>query len=85
MIAIQRVVWKAGVVHNFMTILEDNDSHWQNRIEITQVPVLFTPMIIPETAVPFYQRHEDIRSFLYDPFGNNPPDTYGLELTAKDN
>jgi len=41
--------------------------------------------MIPETAIPFYQKHEDTRSFLYDPFGNNPPSVYGLELTADDN
>ena len=61
------------------------ESFWQTRIQITQAPEPFIPQSIPETAVPFYQRHEDIRSFLYDPFGNNPPGVYGLELTAKDN
>ncbi len=64
---------------------EEDESFWQTRIQITQAPELFIPDIIPETAVPFYQRHEDIRSFLYDPFGYNPPGSYGLELTAKDN
>ncbi len=64
---------------------EDDESFWQSRIQITQTPQSFIPQVIPETAVPFYQRHEDIRSFLYDPFGDNPPGTYGLELTAKDN
>ncbi|MFW9872613.1 MAG: ATP-binding protein, partial [Candidatus Thorarchaeota archaeon] len=58
---------------------------WQARVKITQVPELFEPATIPETAVPFYQKHEDTRSFLYDPFGMNPPGTYGLELTANDN
>ncbi|MFW9970807.1 MAG: ATP-binding protein [Candidatus Odinarchaeota archaeon] len=66
-----------------------NESHeglfWQACIRITQAPESFQPQLIPETAVPFYQKHEDIRSFLYDPFGNNPPDVYGLELTANDN
>lgn len=42
---------------------------WQTRIKITQAPELFKPQEIPETAVPFNQKHEDIRSFLYDPFG----------------
>lgn len=37
---------------------------------------------MPENTVPFYQTHEDIRSFLYDPFGDDPPSAYGLELTA---
>ena len=64
---------------------EDKILFWQTRIHITQAPEFFIPEVIPETAVPFYQRHEDIRSFLYDPIGNNPPSTYGLELTAKDN
>ena len=64
---------------------EEDESFWQTRIQITQTPEPFIPQVIPESAVPFYQRHEDIRSFLYDPYGNNPPSTYGLELTAKDN
>ncbi|MFX1570118.1 MAG: ATP-binding protein [Promethearchaeota archaeon] len=67
--------------------MEDNHGilFWQTRIHITQAPELFEPQEVPESAVPFYQKHEDIRSFLYDPFGNNPPGVYGLELTANDN
>jgi hypothetical protein len=65
--------------------MEESVLFWQTRIQITQAPEEFVPHIIPESAIPFYQMHEDIRSFLYDPFGNNPSGTYGLELTAKDN
>ena len=58
---------------------------WQSRIKITQAPESFIPQFIPENAVPFYQEHEDIRSFLYDPFGETPSGAYGIELTANDN
>ena len=71
--------------HNYMPLMEGDESFWQTRIQITQAPEPFLPQIVPEDAVPFYQSHEAIRSFLYDPFGNDPPSTYGLELTAKDN
>lgn len=64
---------------------EDSILFWQTRIKITQAPEPFKPQEIPETAVPFYQKHDDIRSFLYDPFGINPPGVYGLRLTANDN
>ena len=64
---------------------EDGILFWQTRIKITQAPELFKPQEIPETAVPFYQKHDDIRSFLYDPFGNNPPGVYGLKLISNDN
>ena len=32
---------------------------WQTRIRITQAPELFKPQEVPESAVPFYQKHED--------------------------
>ncbi len=32
--------------------------------------------------IPSYQVPDKIRSFLYDPFGGNPPSTYGLELSG---
>ncbi len=57
---------------------------WQTRIMITQAPELFVPQEVPERSVPFYQRHDDFRSFLYDPFRKNPSGAYGLELTAND-
>jgi len=63
----------------------EKELFWQARIRIMQAPEPFQLRLIPETAIPFYQKHENIRSFLYDPFGNNPPDVYGLELTANDN
>ncbi len=58
---------------------------WQTRIRLIQAPEPFIPQPTPENAVPFYQKHEDIRSFLYDPFGEDPPGTYGLELRANEN
>ena len=66
--------------------VEDNHNilFWQTRIKITEAPEVFKPQEIPETAIPFYRRHEDIRSFLHDPFGKDPSGTYGLELTAND-
>lgn len=57
---------------------------WQTRINITQAPEKFVPKEIPESVVPFYQSPGDIRTFLYDPFGKDPPCTYDLELTAND-
>ena len=72
-----------------MVLVKVEDTHnilfWQTRIRITQAPEVFKPQEIPETAIPFYQRHEDIRSFLHDPFGKDPSGAYGLELTANDN
>ena len=65
--------------------IREEELFWQARIQITQAPEPFRPREIPETAVPFYQKHEDLRSFLYDPFGVDPPGVYGLELTANDN
>ena len=50
-----------------------------------KAPELFIPQPTHENAVPIYQKHEDIRSFLYDPFGEDPPDTCGLELRANEN
>jgi hypothetical protein len=58
---------------------------WHSRIRLTQAPEVFIPQPTPENAVPFYQKHEDIRSFLYDPFSENLPGTYGLELRANEN
>ncbi len=58
---------------------------WQTRISLIQAPEQFIPQPTPENAVPFYQKHEDIKSFLYDPFGEDPPATYGLELRANEN
>ena len=58
---------------------------WQTRIKLNQAPEQFKPQMIPESAIPFYQKPEDIRSFLFDPFGKNPSWTYGLEITANDN
>ncbi|MHA2399009.1 MAG: helicase HerA domain-containing protein, partial [Promethearchaeota archaeon] len=58
---------------------------WHTRITITQAPEPFIPQHLPEEAVPFYQKREDIRTFLYDPFGGDPPKIYGLELTANEN
>ena len=75
-----RIIVEVGRVEE-----EHNIMFWQTRIRITQAPELFEPQNIPESAVPFYQKHDDIRSFLYDPFGSNPPGAYGLELTANDN
>ncbi len=66
-------------------ITEDEVLFWQTRIRITQAPEPFKPEPIPESAIPFYQKPEDIRSFLFDPFGKYPSSTYGLELTANDN
>ncbi len=69
-------------------MMEENEENillWQSRIKITQAPEPFIPQFIPENAVPFYQEHEDIRSFLYDPFGDIPSGAYGVELTANDN
>ena len=65
--------------------MQDEIRFWQVRIRITQLPEPFAPQLVPEGAVPFYQKPEDIRSFLYDPFGNNPSSSYGLELVARDN
>ena len=65
--------------------MEGDVSFWQSRIKLIQAPEQFIPQPISENAVPFYQKHEDIRSFLYDPFGENPPGTYGLELRANEN
>ncbi|MFX1575310.1 MAG: ATP-binding protein [Promethearchaeota archaeon] len=64
--------------------MEEDELIWQSRINITQAPELFIPKPTPENVVPFYQKHEDIRSFLYDPFGEDPPGTYGLELRANE-
>lgn len=58
---------------------------WQARIKITQAPEIFKPEQIPESAVPFYQKSEDMRTFLYDPFGENPPASYGVEFNAGNN
>ncbi len=63
----------------------DDVLFWQTRIKLTQAPEPFKPQIIPESAIPFYQKPENIRSFLFDPFGKNSSGTYGLELTANDN
>ena len=52
---------------------------------MTQAPEPFIPHHLPEEAVPFYQKREDIRTFLYDPFGGDPPKTYGLELSSNEN
>ena len=65
--------------------MEKKISFWQTCIDITQSPWPFIPQNVPENAVPFYQKHEDIRSFLYDPFGDDPPSTYGLKLINSDN
>ncbi len=65
--------------------MQDEIRFWQVRIRITQLPEPFAPQFVPEGTVPFYQKPEDIRSFLYDPFGINPSSSYGLELTARDN
>ena len=68
-----------------MIKLEDEILFWQARIKITQAPELFKPVEIPESAIPDYQRPEDIRTFLYDPFGEDPPVSYGIEFNAGDN
>ena len=65
--------------------MEDDILFWQTQIKLTQAPEAFKPQIIPESAIPFYQKPENIRSFLFDPFGKKPSGTYGLELTANDN
>ena len=46
--------------------MQEDVLFWQTRIQIIQTPELFIPQPIPETAVLFYQRHEDIISFLYN-------------------
>ncbi|MFW9880051.1 MAG: ATP-binding protein [Candidatus Thorarchaeota archaeon] len=65
--------------------MEEDVLFWQSRITLTQAPEPFIPQPKPENAVPFYQKHEDIRSFLYDPFGEDPPSTCGLELRVNEN
>ena len=65
--------------------ITDDVLFWQTRIKLTQAPEMFKPQMIPESAIPFYQKPENIRSFLFDPFGKNPSRTYGLEITANDN
>lgn len=65
--------------------MQEKSSFWQIRIKITQAPELFEPDEMPNDTIPFYQKPEHIRSFLYDPFGGNPPSTYGLELMANRN
>jgi len=35
--------------------------------------------------IPFYQRPEDFRTFLYDPFGEEPPASYGVEIKSGNN
>ena len=62
--------------------MEAKKSFWQIRINITQSPEPFKPKEPPDDMIPFYQIPEKIRTFLYDPFGGNPPSTYGLELSA---
>ena len=65
--------------------MQDDILFWQARVRLTQAPEPFIVQQTPENAIPFYQKHEDIRSFLYDPFGEDPPSTYGLELRANEN
>jgi len=66
-------------------VMQKNNTLWQLRINIIQSPKPFKPERIPDDSIPFYQKPESIRSFLYDPFGDNPPSIYGLELTANQN
>lgn len=62
--------------------METKTSFWQIKINITQTPESFQPNTLPMDIIPSYQVPDKIRSFLYDPFGGNPPSTYGLELSA---
>ncbi len=55
---------------------------WQTQVHLTQAPQIFKPKEIPKDAVPFYQIPEYIRSFLSDPFGDDPKSTYGVEFIA---
>ncbi|MHA1492151.1 MAG: ATP-binding protein [Promethearchaeota archaeon] len=64
--------------------MQDNILFWQARIRITQAPIPIEPITILENEVPKYQDPVKFRSFLNDPFGNNPSRTYGLEITAND-
>jgi len=68
-----------------MINVKDEISFWQSRICITQDPEVFKPEVIPDSMIPFYQRPEDIRTFLYDPFGEEPPASYGVEIKSGNN
>ena len=50
-----------------------------------QAPQPFEPKMAPEGSIPDYQEPEDIRTFLYDPFGLFSSGYYGLKLTANEN
>jgi len=55
---------------------------WQTQVHLTQAPEIFKPRVVPEDTVPFYQIQENFRSFLSDPFGEEPNSTYGVEIVA---
>ena len=64
---------------------ENDILFWQVRVKITQAPEIFKPKFTPERVIPFYQKPEDFRTFLYDPFGESPPASYGVEFNAGNN
>ncbi len=68
-----------------MKSVKDEILFWQTRISITQAPEIFKLKVIPDSMIPFYQRPEDIRTFLYDPFGEDPPASYGVEIKSGNN
>jgi len=57
---------------------------WQVRIKITQLPQPFESKENFENSILYNQNREEFRTFLYDPFGGEPPSTYALELTANE-
>ena len=65
--------------------MEEKTLLWQTRIQITQAPVPFDPLFIPETNSLPFEESQQIRSFLIDPLGGKPLVTYGLEITYKKN
>jgi hypothetical protein len=55
---------------------------WQSQVHLSQAPEIFKAKELPRDAVPVYQIKESIRSFLSDPFGEDPESTYGVEIIA---
>ena len=65
--------------------METDILFWQCRIILTQRPKEFKPKLFSENTNQKYKESENIRTFLYDPFGGELPSTYGLELTITNN
>jgi len=65
--------------------ISPSSQFWQARIKLTQAPKPFEFEIFPEDPTDSYRVPEYSRSFLCDPFRDDPYLTYGLELSLSKN